>query len=276
MISSTTCGSACSPPRAHRPRSSRRSPAPSTRPLLTRAVRGRDRQDRPRTDVSQCGGLHEVLGRGRQAVRRRRAVDRQGGGLDHTCLLYGSLLLERNGRRTPPLPSPASEAAGRGRGWGALNLAMERKPREQDTRIPRARNLRLNTTTAERKLWWHLRRVAPARSHFRRQATIGPYYVDFACHDLRLVIELDGGQHGHPHQRDNDAVRTEFLNSRGYRVLRFWNNDVLTNIDGVLSVIQSALDDAVSAAPPPPTPPRHAARGRRGQTCGINSKNNND
>jgi very-short-patch-repair endonuclease len=119
-------------------------------------------------------------------------------------------------------------------------------------------------TIAERKLWWNLRRVAPARSHFRRQATIGPYYADFACHELHIIIEIDGGQHGRDEQIGADASRTNFLNSRGYRVLRFWNNDVLTNIEGVLSVIQSALDDA-AAHPPPPTPPRHASRGGRGQ-----------
>ncbi|MBX9772973.1 MAG: endonuclease domain-containing protein [Xanthobacteraceae bacterium] len=120
-------------------------------------------------------------------------------------------------------------------------------------------------TIAERKLWSHLHRVAPAQSHFRRQATIGPYFADFACHQLRLVIELDGGQHGYSDRVLADTARTEFLNSRGYRVIRFWNNDVIGNIDGVLTTIQAALDDAAVAAPPPPTPPRHASRGRRGQ-----------
>jgi very-short-patch-repair endonuclease len=124
-------------------------------------------------------------------------------------------------------------------------------------------------TIAERKLWWHLRRVAPNGSHFRRQATIGPYFADFACHDLRLVIELDGGQHGHADQMLADTVRTDFLNSRGYRVLRFWNNEVLTNIDGVLTAIQAALGDAAGSHPPPPTPPRHASRGRRGQPAAL-------
>jgi very-short-patch-repair endonuclease len=138
--------------------------------------------------------------------------------------------------------------------------------------VPRARKLRRDMTIAERKLWWHLRRVAPARSHFRRQATIGPYYADFACHQLRLVIELDGGQHGDDARASADAVRTDFLKSHDYRVLRFWNNDVLANIDGVLTVIQSALDDAVSSHPPPPTPPHHASRGRRGQPAAPHHK----
>jgi very-short-patch-repair endonuclease len=120
-------------------------------------------------------------------------------------------------------------------------------------------------TIAERKLWWHLRRIAPERSHFRRQATLGPYYADFACHEFRIVVEVDGGQHGCDTGSNADKARTDFLNSRGYRVLRFWNNDVLRNIDGVLSTIQAALDETSATGPPPPTPPRHASRGRRGQ-----------
>jgi very-short-patch-repair endonuclease len=176
-------------------------------------------------------------------------------------------------------PPPARSVAGRGWGWGwGAKLGTARKPRNPDTRIARARKLRHNTTMAERKLWWHLRRLAPARSHFRRQATIGHYYADFACHDLRLIVEIDGGQHGHSRQRDSDATRTEFLKSRGYRVLRFWNNDVLSNIDGVLTVIQSALDDAAAMRPPPSTPPRHSAslRGGRGQLAAPSPSVMND
>jgi very-short-patch-repair endonuclease len=98
-------------------------------------------------------------------------------------------------------------------------------------------------TDAERKLWWHLKRLPLGTSHFRRQATIGPYFADFACHERRLVIEVDGGQHGEDTHVAADAARTAYLESRGYRVLRFWNNDVMANIDGVLSVIQSVLND---------------------------------
>jgi very-short-patch-repair endonuclease len=97
-------------------------------------------------------------------------------------------------------------------------------------------------------------------SHFRRQATIGPYFVDFACHEKRLVIELDGGQHAEAVQAARDAKRDEYLRSNGYRVLRFWNNDVMANIDGVLEVIAEAV--SVSAPPTPdPSPPLRGGRG---------------
>ncbi|KPF89377.1 hypothetical protein IP86_27475, partial [Rhodopseudomonas sp. AAP120] len=107
-----------------------------------------------------------------------------------------------------------------------------------------AHTMRQNPTDAERVLWQRLRHdVVLANSHFRRQASIGPYIVDFASRGARLVIELDGGQHDG--QRDADAARTRQIEALGYRVLRFWNNDVLGNLDGVLAEIQSAL---------PPTP----------------------
>lgn len=81
-------------------------------------------------------------------------------------------------------------------------------------------------------------------------ATIGPYFADFACHSNRLVIELDGGQHGHGLQASRDAARDAFLRTNGYRVLRFWNNDVLSNIDGVLTVIAEAIDGSAAAPHP--------------------------
>jgi very-short-patch-repair endonuclease len=113
----------------------------------------------------------------------------------------------------------------------------------------RARAMRSNPTEAERKLWWHLRhRLALPASHFRRQVRLGPYIVDFANHSLKTIIEIDGGQHAE--KTVSDAKRTKFLESEGYRVLRFWNNEVLANIDGVLEVIQSTI-----LPTPTPTPP---------------------
>ncbi len=113
----------------------------------------------------------------------------------------------------------------------------------------RARAMRATPTRAEQKLWWHLRyRLASPGSHFRRQVHLGRYIVDFANHSLRIVIEIDGGQHAE--QTKRDAKRTKFLESEGYRVLRFWNNEVLANIDGVLEVIQSVI-----LTTPTPTPP---------------------
>ena len=113
----------------------------------------------------------------------------------------------------------------------------------------RARAVRAEPTLAERKLWWHLRhRLALPTSHFRRQVHLGRYIVDFASHSLKIVIEIDGGQHATQHKQD--AMRTRFLESEGYRVLRFWNNEVLGNIDGVLEVIQSACLTTPTPAPP--------------------------
>jgi len=81
--------------------------------------------------------------------------------------------------------------------------------------------LRRATTDAEKKLWWHLRRLPVEGTHFCRQAPIGPFLADFACHDRRLIIEVDGSQHGEPEGLAADAQRSAFLRSRGYRVLRF-------------------------------------------------------
>jgi very-short-patch-repair endonuclease len=111
-----------------------------------------------------------------------------------------------------------------------------------------ASRMRKTPTAAERKLWWHLRHcLTLAGSHFRRQVQIGPYIADFACHRLKLVIEIDGSQHGS--QVAKDEARTRRLKSEGYRVMRFWNNEVFSNIEGVLTEIQNAL-----AATPTPDP----------------------
>ena len=84
---------------------------------------------------------------------------------------------------------------------------------------------------------------------FRRQATIGPYFADFACHEQRLVIEVDGGGHAQSDQIVADEKRTEYLQSRGYRVLRFWNNDIFENIEGVMTVISAALEETPAPHP---------------------------
>jgi very-short-patch-repair endonuclease len=130
-------------------------------------------------------------------------------------------------------------------------------PRSIDRRVPRARSFRQNPTDAERKLWQHLRKLPLGSSHIRRQATIGPFFADFACHTNRIVIEIDGGQHA-----DNtaDLARTAYLNAQGYRVLRFWNNDVLDNIDGVIETIISVFRTAPPT--PDPSPPRERGEGK--------------
>ena len=101
---------------------------------------------------------------------------------------------------------------------------------------PVARTLRRAMTEAEARLWSQLRGQQLGRK-FVRQFPIGPHVADFACRGARLVIELDGGQHG----PEKDAARTALIETYGYRVIRFWNNDVLENTDGVLEAIRHEL-----------------------------------
>ena len=104
---------------------------------------------------------------------------------------------------------------------------------------PNARHLRKMMTDAERSLWRHLRDRQIDGFRFRRQVSIGRYIVDFACLEKRLIVEVDGGQHDI--NRDDDTVRDAWLTKEGYRVLRFWNNEVLSNREGVLARIAEAL-----------------------------------
>jgi very-short-patch-repair endonuclease len=113
-----------------------------------------------------------------------------------------------------------------------------------------ARRLRRAATDAEQIMWRALREFLPAH-RFRRQHPIGPFVVDFACPAAKLAIELDGGQHAT--QEAVDAARTAELNRRGYRVIRFWNSDIMDNLAGVLETIQTELGDK-------PSPPSRAER----------------
>jgi very-short-patch-repair endonuclease len=115
--------------------------------------------------------------------------------------------------------------------------------------------LRKRSTAAERKLWRYLRSRSLAGFKFVRQEPIGPYVVDFVCRQNRLVIEVDGGQHA---DNKRDTVRDRWLVAHRYRVLRFWNNEVIGNIEGVWDTIFAA---ASAAAPPHPTLSPQAGRG---------------
>src|SRR3954453_22793808 len=116
-----------------------------------------------------------------------------------------------------------------------------------------ARRMRAEPTDAERVLWTRLRQhIALSGSHFRRQALIGPLIVDFASRKAKLVIEVDGGQHDL--LRAADDRRTRRIEASGYRVIRFWNNEVLGNIEGVLSEIQRVLNESSCPLTPPPDP----------------------
>jgi very-short-patch-repair endonuclease len=102
-----------------------------------------------------------------------------------------------------------------------------------------AKQLRQNMTPAEWRLWLAVKAKQLKGAKFRRQVPIGPYVADFVCVAARLIVELDGSQHGD--QAETDAERTRYLNERGYRVLRFWNNEVMANLDGVVGKIEFAL-----------------------------------
>jgi very-short-patch-repair endonuclease len=106
--------------------------------------------------------------------------------------------------------------------------------------IARGRTLRKNTTEAEQRLWYALRTLKPLGFHFRRQAPVGHFFPDFVCHRSKLIVELDGSQHADGAAIEYDINRTAYLNSRGYRVLRFWNCDVLQNCDCVVEIILAA------------------------------------
>jgi very-short-patch-repair endonuclease len=133
-----------------------------------------------------------------------------------------------------------------------------------------ARRLRSEATATEVLLWKRLRTIELEGTHFRRQVPIGPYVVDFACMAARLVIELDGSQHNTDAHRASDERRTRWLKSEGYRVIRFWNNELSSNMDGVLESVYAALYGSRDAERFPlkhrrlqrrhPTPTRFARR----------------
>src|SRR6187401_3045430 len=114
------------------------------------------------------------------------------------------------------LPSPRERSEWRGGVGGEGRLRQVTEKRKRDTRVIRARAMRYEPTDAERVLWLHLRHLTVNGSHFRRQATIGPYFADFGCHRSRLLIEIDGGQHNEARGIDADARRTADLKARGY------------------------------------------------------------
>ena len=104
----------------------------------------------------------------------------------------------------------------------------------------RARYLRTNMTDSERLLWHYLKSKQLNGCKFRRQHIIGSYIVDFVCLKARLIIECDGSQH-HTLQKSYDGKRDRYLRQCGYKILRFWNHDVLTNIEGVWQIIHDSL-----------------------------------
>ena len=104
-----------------------------------------------------------------------------------------------------------------------------------------ARSLRCNLTDAELMLWYCLRRKQLGGFRFRRQHPFERFVLDFYCCEVKLAIELDGGHHNEPDVKARDSVRTELLSANGIKILRFWNNEVFSNLEGVL---QKILDES--------------------------------
>ena len=157
---------------------------------------------------------------------------------------------------TSPLPPEREGSTRRRRAGEGLSANGTTDKAYDATPTKRSRELRNNATPAERKLWGALRNSKRVGVRFNRQVVIRPYICDFVARSLKLVIELDGGQHAEAIAYDK--ARTAFLEARGYRVLRFWNNDVMENIEGVVRSIESFLNDMPSpsrlrrSSPPAP------------------------
>jgi very-short-patch-repair endonuclease len=131
----------------------------------------------------------------------------------------------------------------------------------------RARALRKQATDAEKLLWRYLR-VKQLRVKFRRQEPIGRFIVDFVCFSNKLVIEVDGGQHAQPNERLKDQQRDIWLQKQGFKVLRFWNHEVLRNIEGVVETIHYEI----FGVPFSPSPnPSHQGRGTRSELPRLSS-----
>jgi very-short-patch-repair endonuclease len=124
---------------------------------------------------------------------------------------------------------------------------MQKSKRTTPKMMHRAGELRKEQTPAEAKLWAYLHTLREDGIHVRRQHAIGPYIVDFCAPRRKLVIEVDGSQH--LDQREYDAERTACLEAQGYTILRFWNGDVLNNIEGVLGVILEEISPAGMVSP---------------------------
>ncbi len=105
-----------------------------------------------------------------------------------------------------------------------------------------ARNLRKNATIQERRLWNLLKNRQFYNLKFKRQQPIGDYIVDFICKEAKIIIEVDGGQHNEPENIEYDKTRTEYLNNLGYKVVRFWNNEIYENIEGVVLRLKEEIN----------------------------------
>jgi len=158
-------------------------------------------------------------------------------------------------------PAKALPLDGGGLGGGDVSRRKSRdmKKHPVDGAHARARTLRQNMTEAERRVWQILRSHRMTGCQFRRQVPIGRYIADFVCHEARLIVEIDGSQHDRSSPRE--AERSGFLQDQGYRILRFWNNEVLANLDGLHETIAAELGRLT----PTQTPPSRGRAPRREQ-----------
>ncbi|NUM46553.1 MAG: endonuclease domain-containing protein, partial [Anaerolineales bacterium] len=157
------------------------------------------------------------------------------------------------GEKGAESPSPAGRGA---RGEGKPFVAKHPLPPEL---LQRIRELRKNATDAENLLWEFLRGRRLHEAKFRRQHPIDGYILDFYCHDAKLAIELDGGGHADPKQRQHDQARTRHLEAKGIKVLRFWNHEMLRKTREVMEEIWHQLDERLSH--PHPQPFSHQEKG---------------
>jgi very-short-patch-repair endonuclease len=153
-----------------------------------------------------------------------------------------------------PLAGEGAERQRREAGEGAKSLTKT------------ARNLRSRMTDAERKLWYALRDRRFQSFKFRRQVPVGPYVADFLSFTSRLVLEVDGGQHA---ESARDARRDSWFAENNFRVVRFWNNEVLSNLEGVLTILASELANNPHPAPRSRSTPPSPARGEGKQEEGA-------
>ena len=184
---------------------------------------GRRERQAPQAGAAGLRPVHQGLPHLQPAGRPRRDLR------DRAAELHPARARSRQGL----LRGVAADRGGRGvsiEGCRVTNLMSER-----------ARRMRREKGAAERKLWYRLREFNRHGFQFRQQAPVGPYIADFCDHSAKLIIEVDGAQHGEPKGLAVDKRRTRWLESQGYRVLRFWNHDVLTNIDGVEVAIMLAV-----------------------------------
>lgn len=221
----------------------------------------------------------ELLKEGRTSLRlKAEAIGRRRDGEEETLVAEGEftfVALDAEGqpreiagdRQPPPRQSPLPPSGGRGAeehgcpasaplpaaGEGRLAQSASGERGHKEVLRRRAKQMRSQQTPAEARLWRILRAKRLAGYKFKRQLPIDSYIVDFACLGHRLIIEVDGGQHS---ESESDRHRDAYLNAQGFRILRFWNNDIFKNEEGVYDAILTALQ----APLPNPSP----AEGERG------------